>query len=108
MTNKQKIRELDRVLALLGGPDGAKRWCQGMNAQDKDGHTIKCESKKAVRFCAVGALRRTKAGRELYVEISCALCATPDQCISYINDEQGRGAVLRFLRSYKKKLEAAV
>lgn len=36
-------------------------WCTGNTAEDSSGHEVPPKSKKAARFCAIGALQRSTA-----------------------------------------------
>lgn len=101
----QKIKVVDTVLALIGGRDGVKRWCQKANALDAAGNSVDARDKVAVRWCAYGAFEKATKSVEVIEAIFCESRAENRNLIS-INDREGRGAVLRFLRSYKKTLEA--
>ena len=44
---------LRKAKALI---DTSEKWCQGMEAQDKNGRSVFCDSNAAVQFCALGAV----------------------------------------------------
>lgn len=103
LTKKEKIKILDKTLALLGGREGAKNWCKNALARDASGDQCEEKSKYAKRWCIAGTLCKF-GGFELWLEIDRK--AGRGKALSFINDEDGRGAALKVLRAYKKELEA--
>ena len=101
-----RIRVLEKVLQLIGGRDGAKRWCQAAMAKDSRGESVDADDRKAVMWCAGGALTKFGAtGDSVWSEINTKLISKGKTTLAILNDTAGRGAVLRVLRSYKRKLE---
>lgn len=100
MTNKTKIKVLEKAIKLLSGREGAKRWCKGSMAVDKDGQPVDEGCKEAVKFCAVGAILRSQKNREDF-----SLWDDFDG-LSITNDNKGRGAALRVMRKRLKELQA--
>lgn len=52
--------ETYRAAEKLLRPEGS--WCQGNYAQDKHGHAVDVFGDDAVRFCAIGAIKRANGG----------------------------------------------
>ena len=68
-----------------------KGWCQGDFAKDKEGKRVQYFSKKAVEFCAGGALLKArhilKARKSDYYDALSALdSVTKNGCSQYYND----------------------
>lgn len=106
MTKAQKIKIVDKLLEFFGGREGAKRWCFGGVAQDKDGNYTRERDKNAVRWCLVGGIRKLSKSFTFEKDLSRFCYDKYDLLLGTYNDAKGRGAVLRLLRSYKKSLEA--
>ena len=51
--NTEAAALLRKAKALIDTPE---KWCQGTEAQDKNGRGVFCDSSAAVQFCALGAL----------------------------------------------------
>lgn len=102
MTNTKKIKALDKTIALLSGPEGRKRWCKGDEALTKNGGFVDPKSHNAVRWCAIGAMRKYGLADDTFDDIK----NFAGKYTSTVNDFEGRGAVLRMLRRYKKHLES--
>lgn len=101
MTNKTKIKVLEKAIALISGPEGKKRWCQGHFGEDKKGNRLSLRHHQPVRFCAAGAIlwsQTDKGDNSLWFEFNPSL--------TKINDTQGRGAALRAMRKHLKMLKA--
>ncbi len=104
---EKRIQVLEKALQLIGGRDGAQRWCQQVMARDKKGVAVDEDSKRAVRWCAAGALSKFGFhGTNVWGAINAELIKK-GSTLATLNDTEGRGAVLRVLRSYKRKLERA-
>lgn len=104
MTKARQIKVIDKVLALIGGRDGAKRWCKKATAQDVAGHWVDARDKRAVRWCVLGALEKVTSSSEIIRTVLSATGTTGTNLIT-LNDTQGRRAVLKALRKYKKELQ---
>lgn len=108
LQREKRIQVLEKALQLIGGREGAKRWAQQVMAIDKSGKDVDATSKRAVRWCAAGALtKHGPVGEKIWSEINSALLNGRNTTLATVNDNEGRGAVLKLLRNYKKKLERA-
>lgn len=112
MSAKTKIKVLEvleKAIAFLSGKAGAKRWCKEALARNKDGVSCDIAAKdKPVKFCAIGAILKFQPKRslmDLWFELD-EFVGLDEAGLSVVNDTKGRGAALRVMKSYKKKLEA--
>lgn len=101
---------LKRARKLIAKPE---LWCQRNYAVDQHGLVVQAESKDAVRFCAVGALRNVSnsprsisnspprpvgwgEGDPIYLALQ-AMTGVIGQPIDWYNDEHGHAEVLAML-----------
>jgi len=52
-------RKLDKIYKLLK----LKGWCQGTDAEDKNGDDVEFNSPNACKFCFAGAMERVYTGK---------------------------------------------
>ena len=99
---------LERALKIM-----ESGWTQGHYAQNERGDPAAYWSKKAVSFCAVGAIYRATmevTGRRnlrLALKFEEAIdrsLKSPFSCLLVLNDEEGWAAVRRVLRKRLKEL----
>lgn len=85
------------------------QWTQGQWGEDAQGFMVPWHSKKAVRFCAEGAVRRAtreavgSGSRRLATRIIGGM-GEGNWCLLVINDRAGRRAVLRVMRQRLREL----
>ena len=85
-----------------------KNWCKGHEALDKDGFSVGAGSKRAVRFCALGAIYSGNGGyfalaaRDILNEAS--RCGS----IAALNDGHGyKTRHAKVLRAYDRAIQRA-
>ena len=103
MTNKKAIQILTKAIDLLN-----KGFVKGSLATDKNGNDVSCKSRRAVNFCAEGAIRRlTRSNREVLIDlVKSENHLGQFQYLSTINDSSdGKRKVIGLFKNTIKLLE---
>lgn len=107
------VRLLKAARRLIGNK---KRWTKGKSAADKKNYCVAPTSRKAVRWCAYGALLKQKAAlrlRENVLERADSILDAASQDLTErsnyvdVNDKLGRDRVLEVFDEAIKRAEAA-